>query len=299
MTKPWSRFWYLILLTRAHFLAGGIVMYALGAVVAWAEGASLGLPILVWGQVGVSAIQLMTHFVNEYYDADRDALVRTRTPFSGGSGVLPAGRMAKPVAVRGAVLCAIVGGLVTLTVGLPVALVYAFALVVGCGYSAPPLRFMTRGVGEFAAALMVALLTPLAGYGAAAGSLHVSVFWLGLPLLASSLAFMIAVELPDYEADLPTEKRNWVVRLGRDRAGHVHNGLLVLSYVLLALVAVAGYIPDRVAALLWLTLPLAAWQIGGVWLRIRHGWRYYGVLAGGGMALIGLYGVLAGLGYLV
>jgi 1,4-dihydroxy-2-naphthoate octaprenyltransferase len=110
---------------------------------------------------------------------------------------------------------------------------------------------------------------------------------------------MIAVELPDYEADLPTEKRNWVVRLGRDRAGHVHNGLLVLSYVLLALVAVAGYIPDRVAALLWLTLPLAAWQIGGVWLRIRHGWRYYGVLAGGGMALIGLYGVLAGLGYLV
>jgi len=40
------------------------------------------------GQVGVSAIQLMTHFVNEYYDAPRDALVAIRTLFSGGSGVL-------------------------------------------------------------------------------------------------------------------------------------------------------------------------------------------------------------------
>ena len=124
MKKPWSRFWSLILLARAHFLVGRVVMYALGAVVAWAEGASPKLSILLWGQVGVSAIQLMTHFVNEYYDAGRDALVRTRTPFSGGSGVLPAGRMAKLVAIRGAVLCAIVGILVTLTVGLPVALVY-------------------------------------------------------------------------------------------------------------------------------------------------------------------------------
>jgi 1,4-dihydroxy-2-naphthoate octaprenyltransferase len=145
--------------------------------------------------------------------------------------------------------------------------------------------------------LAVALLTPLAGYGVTAGRLSVSVLWLGLPLLATSLAFMILVELPDYDADRLTGKRNWVVRLGRDWAGHTHNGLLVLSYLLLALVAVTGYIPQPAAALLWLTLPLAAWQVGGVWLRLRWGWRHYALLAAGGMALIGLYGLLAGLGY--
>ena len=300
-----SQLWSLVVLTRAHFLAGGVVMYGMGVVVARANGASPDLFHLVWGQVGVSAIQLMTHLFNEYYDAARDALVATRTLFSGGSGVLPAGRLTKRVAVRGARFCALVGILVTLTVGWPlrqeytagVALVYAAALLIGYGYSAPPLRLMTRGLGELGAASTLALLTPLAGYGVSAGRLDASVIWLGLPLLATSVAFMITVELPDYEADRSTCKRNWVVRLGRDRAGNVHNGLLILAYVLLALVATTGHLPNPVAALLWWTLPLAMWQIGGVWLRVYNGWRHYGLLAGGGMALIGLYGLLAGLGY--
>jgi 1,4-dihydroxy-2-naphthoate octaprenyltransferase len=239
----------------------------------------------------------MTHLVNEYYDVERDALVETRTLFSGGSGVLPAQRLGRRVAVRGAALCALVGTVVTLTIGWPVVLVYLCALVIGYGYSAPPLRFMTRGVGELTAALTVALLTPLAGYGVAAGQLSADVLWLALPLLATSTAFMIAVELPDYDADRQTGKRTWVVRLGRDRAGYVHNALLVLSYLLLALLAAAGRLPRRVVVLLWFTLPLAVWQMGGVWLRVRHGWRRYGLLAGGGLAQIGLYGLLAGLAY--
>ncbi len=292
-----SELWSLAVLSRAHFLAGGIVMYALGVLVARADGASLDLPTLVWGQVGVSAIQLMTHFVNEYHDLARDALVATRTLFSGGSGVLPAGRLGRRVAVGGATLCAVVGLSVALTVGWPVFSVYVVALAIGYGYSAPPLRLMTRGLGEFVAAATVALLTPLAGYGVAAGRLSADIVWLGLPLLATSAAFMITVELPDYEADRPTGKRNWVVRLGRDRAGRVHNALLILSYALLALLAWVGPLPDRVAALLWWTLPLALWQMGGVWLRMHRAWRHYGLLAAGGMALVGLYGLLAGLGY--
>jgi 1,4-dihydroxy-2-naphthoate octaprenyltransferase len=293
-----SQLWSLVLLTRAHFLAGGVIMYAMGAIVACADGASPTLLLLVWGQMGVSAVQLMTHFINEYYDVERDRLVTTRTLFSGGSGVLPADRLEMRVAVWGAVVCAVVGTAVTLTIGWPTALVYAIAIVIGYGYSTPPLRLMTRGLGEFIAGLTVALLTPLAGYGVAAGRLSASVLWLGLPLLATSLAFMITVEIPDYEADHATGKRNWVVRLGRDGAGQVHNGLLILSYLLLALVTVTGFVRQQAGVLLWLTLPLAMWQMGGVWLRIRRGWRHYGVLAAGGMVLVGLYGLLAGLGFL-
>lgn len=292
-----SVIWSFLVLARVHFLAGGVVMYALGVAVAHADGASLHLTRLVWGQVGVSAIQLMTHFINEYYDAGRDGLVATRTLFSGGSGVLPVGRLGREVAVGGATVCALVGLTVAMTVGWPAVFVYVLALVIGFGYSAPPLRLMTRGLGELVAAATVALLTPLAGYGVAAGQLSTDLLWLGLPLLAISSAFMITVELPDYEADWPTGKRNWVVRLGRDRAGRMHNALLVLSYALLGLLAVTEQTPARVAVLLWWTLPLALWQIGGVWWRTHRGWRHYGLLAGGGMALVGLYGLLAGLGY--
>jgi 1,4-dihydroxy-2-naphthoate octaprenyltransferase len=292
-----SRFWSFLVLARAHFLAGGIVMYALGASVARADGAPLDVMRLLWGQLGVSAIQLLTHFVNEYHDAGRDALVTTRTLFSGGSGVLPARQLERQAAVWGATACALLALAVTLTVGWPATLVYAAALCLGYGYSAPPLRLMTRGWGELAAAATVALLTPLAGYGVAAGRLSAGVIWTGLPLLGLSLAFMIAVELPDYEADRTTDKRNWVVRLGRGRAGNLHNGLVALSFVLLAFLAAGERLPSQVVVLLWLTLPLAVWQIGGVGLRIYRGWRHYGLLAGGGMALVGLYGLLAGLGY--
>ena len=181
-----SLIWSFFVLARVHFLAGGVVMYAMGVAVAHADGASLHLPRLAWGQVGVSAIQLMTHFVNEYYDARRDGLVATRTLFSGGSGVLPAGRLRSGVAVGGAAVCALVGLTVAMTVGWPAVSVYVVALAIGYGYSAPPLRLMTRGLGEFVAAATVALLTPLAGYGVAAGRLSADLLWLGLVFFGAS-----------------------------------------------------------------------------------------------------------------
>lgn len=287
-------------------------MYALGASIACSQGAAPNFLVLAWGLVGVSAIQLLTHFVNEFYDADRDALVTNRTPLSGGSGTLAAGKLSRGVALTGAAVCGLVGVVVTLSIGwLPtssdpsagitfapeIALVYAVAWIIGYGYSAPPLRLMTRGVGEGAAGFVVALLTPMAGCVVASGRLSASVIWLGLPLLAMSTAFMITVELPDFDVDRLTGKRNWVVRLGRDRSGNLHNALLISSYFILAAVAASGKLPRRVATLLWLTFPLAVWQIGAVWLQVRQGWRHYALLAFGGLVLIGLYGFLAGLGF--
>jgi 1,4-dihydroxy-2-naphthoate octaprenyltransferase len=284
-------------LTRAHFLLGGIVMYGLGMMAAYNCGAVLRPARLLWGQLGVTAIQLVTHFINEYYDVERDALVVNPTLFSGGSRILPAGRLPMGIAVRAAWVCACVGLAVTLTVGWPALPIYGAAVVIGYGYSAPPLHLMTRGLGEPAAASTVALLTPLAGYSVALGRVDGYVLLVILPLLALSLAFMIAVELPDYEADRPTGKRNWVVRLGRRRAGVLHNGFLLAAYSLLALIAASGCVPAPVVSLLWLTLPLAVWQAVHVGWGMQQGWHHYGWLAAGDMALIGLYGLLGGLGH--
>jgi len=84
---------------------------------------------------------------------------------------------------------------------------------------------------------------------------------------------------------------------GRRRATAVHNGLLILAYALLALVGATGHLPAQVAALLWWTLPLAVWQIGNGWLQVHMAGGILALLPAGGMVLIGLYGLLAGLGY--
>ncbi|MDB4979874.1 MAG: 1,4-dihydroxy-2-naphthoate polyprenyltransferase, partial [Myxococcales bacterium] len=75
-------------LGRPLFLGGGFVMYGLGAALAKYAGARLDWHRYAWGQLAVTAIQLMTHYANDYFDLVADRANRTPTAWSGGSRVL-------------------------------------------------------------------------------------------------------------------------------------------------------------------------------------------------------------------
>jgi 1,4-dihydroxy-2-naphthoate octaprenyltransferase len=93
--------WAFVKLTRPMFLGGAVLLYLLGAALAWAQGASPEWIRLLLGQLLVTAIQLTTHYANEYYDYDVDAAIGSaRTPFSGGSGVLVSGQLDRAVALH-------------------------------------------------------------------------------------------------------------------------------------------------------------------------------------------------------
>ena len=77
-----------IRLARPHFLLGGLLLYALGAVVARYQGYPIDFRVYAVGQLFVSSLQLMTQFLNEYWDVETDRLNTARTLFSGGSGML-------------------------------------------------------------------------------------------------------------------------------------------------------------------------------------------------------------------
>jgi len=96
-------------LSRPIFLVGGIVMYALGALVARYEGFTIGLPVYVLGQIAVTSTQLMGHYLNEYWDVEGDRINPNRTFFTGGSGVLPAGEISRRTAFLAALVCLFVG----------------------------------------------------------------------------------------------------------------------------------------------------------------------------------------------
>ena len=49
-------------LARPLFLVGGFVFYALGVAIARYEGVALHVAALLWGQLAVTAAQLMTKF---------------------------------------------------------------------------------------------------------------------------------------------------------------------------------------------------------------------------------------------
>ena len=68
---------------------------------------------------------------------------------------------------------------------------------------------------------------------------------------------LMAVEFPDYAADVATAKRNLVVRLGIRRAAMLNNAALLGVYVISA-GAIVAHLPVLVATLPLLELPAAA-----------------------------------------
>jgi 1,4-dihydroxy-2-naphthoate polyprenyltransferase len=208
-------------LSRPLFLYGGFAGVALGAAVARAEGLRIDGATYVWVQALVTSFQLMVHYANDYFDRDADAHA-TRTAWSGGSGVIADGTLQPRVALGAALVCAGLGLAVTARFALAGnATVAWLGLAIGvlawC-YSAPPIRFAARALGELDTALVVAGLVPLAGYAAFANRIDEPMNGAVTSTALAMFAMMLCVELPDAGADRAAGKRNLVVRLGPSRA---------------------------------------------------------------------------------
>src|SRR4051794_657407 len=92
-------------LSRPHFLGGGFLLYALGALIARYQGYRLDFAEYWIGQAFVTSLQLMVHYLNEYWDVETDKLNQNRTPFSGGSGLLADGTIARDTVFTAAAAC--------------------------------------------------------------------------------------------------------------------------------------------------------------------------------------------------
>lgn len=181
-------------------------------------------PILAAVAFGFGVVDhLAIVFANDYADRDADALGSARTIFSGGSRVIPEGRI-RPEALRAAALAAAAA----LVVGAAIAgallermLFPAFAavaLILLHSYSFPPLRLSYRGGGELLQGLGVGLVLPLLGWYAQTGELASAPFEVFAALVILGLASNVLTALPDLAADRAAAKRTWPVRRGPGRA---------------------------------------------------------------------------------
>jgi 1,4-dihydroxy-2-naphthoate octaprenyltransferase len=286
-----GRLWAFIRLGRPLFLGGGVVLYALGAAAALADGAALDLRALLWGQAAVTAVQWMTHYGNDYFDLPHDRANRTPTAWSGGSRVLVEGRLRPRAALIAALAFAVaalgVWSALAFAVGAAPAGLIAILAALGLAwsYSGPPLRLNARGFGEATLALIVPLLTPLTGYALQADRVGALPLLAAAPLMALQLAMRIIIDLPDAASDAATGKRTLVVRLGDERSARLHNGLIALAYATLPVLVLAG-LPGVVALAAAGTAPLAMWQ---AWRMGRGAYldpAAWDSLAFGGIALL-------------
>lgn len=237
-------------------------------------------------------VQLLIVFANDYADRDTDAGNTTFARFSGGSRVLPEGRLT-PGALRGAALgvlgvLTVVGGGLAVAAGRPwmPAFVAATAVLVWA-YNFSPLRLAYRGHGEVVQGLGTGVVLPLLGYYAQAGGFAGFVGWSLAPMLLLGAVGNIVTALPDFPSDLASGKRTYPVRRGQWLARRHALELLAISAACSGLVLpVTGVGAAMLAAPVLAVAALAVPLLGSADAENRGECERFGMIVSGAAHLL-------------
>ncbi|MCX4247811.1 prenyltransferase [Paraliomyxa miuraensis] len=195
----------------------------LGEMLAYAGGAPLDVGLLVLAHGFGVLDQLFIVWANDVADEAADRVNEAPTPFSGGSRVLPEGKLHARQLARAAIGAALAMLGVSLYAAIALdrpamPLAWALAVVLSWAYGFPPARLSYRGMGAVTQAFGVMVVLPLIGFYLQAGDVRGFPWPALLPCVALGLASNITTALPDHAADEATGKRTWPVRYGVERA---------------------------------------------------------------------------------
>ncbi|HIE17949.1 MAG TPA: prenyltransferase [Dehalococcoidia bacterium] len=255
------RLWFLE--TRPQFLLLSVVLSFLGTCIAWYDGTfHLGYALLAF--LGLLLCHISVNVLNDYYDYKSGIDLHTRrTPFSGGSGLLPAAVL-KPMPVLQLGLACF---LLAVPIGIYFVLVRGWLLlpllVVGaiCILLYTPL--LTRlGWVEWSPGIGMGALPILGIYFVQSGEYTVPAIVASVPsgILVHNL--LLLNEFPDTEADRAAGRKTLPITIGKRGAGIVYSALLGAVYLWI-FVAVQAELMPAFSLIALLTLPLAIKAIQG------------------------------------
>jgi 1,4-dihydroxy-2-naphthoate octaprenyltransferase len=249
--------------TRLPFLTATIIPVVLGILIAASDGAFSLVPALLT-IIGAAFVQLGLNVANDVFDSVQgadDANV-TPTQFSGGSRVIQYGLVSlRQMATLATVFYVIAGviGLVLLATNGSTALLVIGVLgfIISLGYTAPPLKFVYRGLGEIAVAIGFGPLMLLGAYVVqTGGTLSWEAFAASIPVALLVAMILYVNEIPDRRGDAHAGKRTLPVRFSRTTIINGYRVSVAAAYAVLVIGVVAGILPVPTLLML-LTIPMA------------------------------------------
>jgi 1,4-dihydroxy-2-naphthoate octaprenyltransferase len=234
---------------RAPFLLLPFTLVAAGAAAAAYEGAFGWGPTLL-ALVGLVLLHAAVNALNEASDMATGIDLRTtRTPFSGGSGTLPAGRLSVRATRVFAYGCAVIGGLIGGWFALRLGPMFALLMAVGAAAVLFYSDFFARiGVGEIFAGLGLGAL-PIWGAAWVQGQPPgPAALWAGVPGFFMTFNLLLLNEFPDEEADRAGGRQNLVLMLGRKGAAVVYAAAAVLTPASVVTAVVLRALPAQALA---------------------------------------------------
>lgn len=260
---------------RAPFLSASLLPIILGGVLVpgWEKVDKLllfGLIILCG-----SLIHLASNTMNDYFDfkGGSDSPDTCKTPFSGGSGLivekLLAPREVLILSICLLTMAALIGfTIIYLSPGttLFILLFGAAGIFLGYAYTAPPFRFVYRGLGEFTIFLAFGPLTVCATYYILNGHISITPFLYSLAPGIMTTAILWINQFPDYETDKRAKKNTLVVQIGLSHSRYIYFILIALAAATLVVSSLYGPLPMKILWALLFILP----ALGAAIILHRH-----------------------------
>ncbi len=263
LRKVRSGAWVWLIEIRPRFLLISVALAALGTSIAWRNG-FFSLRYTVLAFIGLLLWQISVQVLNDYFDYKSGVDLKTRrTPFSGGSGILPA-HLLRPGSV-------LKFGLLSFALAVPI---WAYLITVK-GLLLLPLigvgavcvlvytPFLTRWrLGEVSSALGLGILPTLMFYFVQTGGYSAEAVVAAIP--AGMLIFNVHLlnEFPDVEADEAGGDKTLPIILGRPKAAWLYLAGTGAVYAWTVAWAAAGVMPLPTLISL-VTIPLALRAIKG------------------------------------
>ena len=187
--------------------------------------------------------------LNDYYDSlnGTDDLNQERVfPFTGGSRFIQnevLTRRQTLVYGLSLVLAVMVIGICLISqTGIILFWLGLFGLLLGWGYSAPPLNLNGRGLGELSVLAGFGLL-PLGAYLVQTGELSLMLVLVSLPVGLLTANLLYINQFPDRKADIQAHKLHWVARLSPDVARWGYVLIALLAWLTLFVLIATGVLP--------------------------------------------------------
>ncbi len=287
-----------LMLPRFQYLPLTVIMVSLGTAIGAYEG-YFHLGHFFLAMFGSILVHITVNVINDYHDyVDGIDLNTQRTPFSGGSGVLPLNLLKPRQAFWFGTIC------------LLIAMVIGFYFVMMKGWLLFPLLLLAGfcayfynvylskwHVGEFFAGFSFGPLLVLGSYYVQTGrySWETLVASLAPGILTWNLLFLN--EFPDREADRKGGRRHFVISLGKKDASYLFVALLTASYLCI----IAGVVTKMMPAIALIGLG----SIGFGWKAAQGAMKYYDnteklvpVLGANVITILGTQALLA-IGYVI
>ncbi|MBN1859253.1 prenyltransferase [Candidatus Bipolaricaulota bacterium] len=263
---------------RLPFHLVGVLPFALGTAIAWRETGVFRGDIFGLAIIAVMLIMLATYAAGERWDVEEDARSQTRavrSRFAGGSGTVVRGEISRDAALATSVVSlALAAG-----IGAVLQIVYetgpwtiplgALGILGGFFYSTPPIRWVSRGIGELWIVVCYGWLPIAAAAYVQTGAFLSWTHIAAVPVGLSIFNVILLNEFPDFDADRASGKRNLLVRAGPRIAVGIYVGVCVASIASATALLILRWPP--LALLLYAPiLVVAGVVVGGV---CRGGWR--------------------------